>query len=123
MPFVDPTRVVIGGQSRGGILSVAYAGQHPQQIKGVINLVFYSLAHIFPGTQPRELCRVPGGRGPGHVSRPSAGARRPLHLATPRSLGPPPRNLPQPPEPPDHPQLSPTTPEHRRTARASMLSR
>jgi dienelactone hydrolase len=39
MPFVDPTRVVIGGQSRGGILSVAYAGQHPQQMKGVINFV------------------------------------------------------------------------------------
>lgn len=39
MPFVDPTRVVIGGQSRGGILSVAYAGQHPRQVKGVINFV------------------------------------------------------------------------------------
>jgi len=26
MPLVDRTRVVIGGQSRGGILSVAYAG-------------------------------------------------------------------------------------------------
>jgi dienelactone hydrolase len=33
-PFVDPTRVVIAGQSRGGILSVAYAGQHPVQVKG-----------------------------------------------------------------------------------------
>ena len=39
MPFVDPNRVVIGGASRGGILSVAYAGQHPEQIKGVINFV------------------------------------------------------------------------------------
>jgi pimeloyl-ACP methyl ester carboxylesterase len=39
MPFVDRDRVIIGGQSRGGILSVAYAGQHPQQIKGVINFV------------------------------------------------------------------------------------
>jgi dienelactone hydrolase len=38
-PFVDPTRVVIGGQSRGGILSVAYAGQRPEQVKGVINFV------------------------------------------------------------------------------------
>jgi pimeloyl-ACP methyl ester carboxylesterase len=36
MPFVDRDRVVIGGVSRGGILSVAYAGQHPEQIKGVI---------------------------------------------------------------------------------------
>jgi dienelactone hydrolase len=39
MPFVDRTRVVIGGQSRGGILSVAYAGRHPEQLKGVINFV------------------------------------------------------------------------------------
>jgi dienelactone hydrolase len=39
MPFVDPNRVVIGGVSRGGILSVAYAGQHPEQVKGVINFV------------------------------------------------------------------------------------
>ena len=39
MPFVDGSRVVIGGVSRGGILSVAYAGQHPEQIKGVINFV------------------------------------------------------------------------------------
>jgi dienelactone hydrolase len=39
MPFVDRDRVVIGGQSRGGILSVAYAGRRPEQIKGVINFV------------------------------------------------------------------------------------
>jgi len=39
MPFVDRDRVVIGGQSRGSILSVAYAGQHPEQVKGVINFV------------------------------------------------------------------------------------
>jgi dienelactone hydrolase len=39
MPFVDRTRVVIGGQSRGGILSVAYAGAHPEQVRGVINFV------------------------------------------------------------------------------------
>lgn len=37
--FVDSNRVIIGGISRGGILSVAYAGQHPEQIKGVINFV------------------------------------------------------------------------------------
>ena len=36
---VDPTRVVIGGQSRGGILSVAFAGRHPQEVKGVLNFV------------------------------------------------------------------------------------
>jgi dienelactone hydrolase len=39
MPFVDRDRVVIGGQSRGGILSVAYAGHRPDQVKGVINFV------------------------------------------------------------------------------------
>jgi dienelactone hydrolase len=39
MPFVDSDRVVIGGQSRGGILSVAYAGQNPTQVSGVINFV------------------------------------------------------------------------------------
>ena len=39
MPFVDRTRVVIGGQSRGGILSVAYAGRRGEQVKGVINFV------------------------------------------------------------------------------------
>ena len=39
MPFVDRGRVVIGGQSRGGILSVAYAGRHPEPVKGVINFV------------------------------------------------------------------------------------
>jgi len=39
MPFVDSKRVIIGGQSRGGILSVIYAGQHPEQVKGVINFV------------------------------------------------------------------------------------
>ena len=38
-PFVDRDRVLIGGQSRGAILSVAYAGQHPEQVKGVINFV------------------------------------------------------------------------------------
>jgi dienelactone hydrolase len=39
MPFVDRERVLMGGQSRGGILSVAYAGQRPEQLKGVINFV------------------------------------------------------------------------------------
>jgi len=39
MPFVDRARVVIGGQSRGGVLSVAYAGGHAPQVRGVINFV------------------------------------------------------------------------------------
>lgn len=38
-PFVDPRRMVIGGQSRGGALSVAFAGTHASTVKGVINFV------------------------------------------------------------------------------------
>lgn len=38
-PDVQPGPLLIGGQSRGGILSVAYAGTYPEQIKGVINFV------------------------------------------------------------------------------------
>jgi dienelactone hydrolase len=36
---VTPAPLLIGGQSRGGVLSVAYAGLHPEQIFGVINFV------------------------------------------------------------------------------------
>ncbi|MDQ8729450.1 serine aminopeptidase domain-containing protein [Bradyrhizobium sp. LHD-71] len=36
---VAPTPLLIGGISRGGILSVAYAGRHPAQVFGVINFV------------------------------------------------------------------------------------
>jgi dienelactone hydrolase len=36
---VASTPVLIGGQSRGGILAVAYAGLHPAEILGVINFV------------------------------------------------------------------------------------
>jgi dienelactone hydrolase len=39
LPDVASSRVLIGGQSRGGVLSVAYAGMHPEQIHGVINFV------------------------------------------------------------------------------------
>ncbi|MCD6079358.1 MAG: hypothetical protein K0R89_3302, partial [Ramlibacter sp.] len=38
-PDVDAHRVVLTGVSRGGILAAAYAGQYPQQVKGVINFV------------------------------------------------------------------------------------
>ena len=38
-PDVAPLPVLIGGQSRGGVLAVAYAGAHPDQIGGVINFV------------------------------------------------------------------------------------
>jgi dienelactone hydrolase len=39
LPFVDRERLLLGGQSRGGILSVAYAGMRPEYFKGVINFV------------------------------------------------------------------------------------
>ncbi|HSV57918.1 MAG TPA: alpha/beta fold hydrolase [Variovorax sp.] len=39
MSTVDRRRMVIGGVSRGGILSVVYAGAHPDQFEGVINFV------------------------------------------------------------------------------------
>lgn len=38
-PDVDARRVLLSGVSRGGILSTAYAGQHPQHVGGVINFV------------------------------------------------------------------------------------
>ena len=36
---VTQTPVLLSGISRGGILSLAYAGQHPDQVSGVINFV------------------------------------------------------------------------------------
>jgi dienelactone hydrolase len=38
-PDVAASRILISGQSRGGVLSVAYSGAHPEQISAVINLV------------------------------------------------------------------------------------
>ena len=38
-PGVDSSRMLMGGQSRGGILSVAYAGTRPARFMGVINFV------------------------------------------------------------------------------------
>ena len=37
--FVDPGKIVVSGISRGGILSVAHAGQRPELYRGVINFV------------------------------------------------------------------------------------
>lgn len=36
---VAPAPILIGGQSRGGLLAVAYAGLHPAEVSGVINFV------------------------------------------------------------------------------------
>ncbi|MEX0325494.1 MAG: alpha/beta hydrolase family protein [Puniceicoccaceae bacterium] len=38
-PVVKPGNMLIGGQSRGGILSIAYAGTRPGVFRGVINFV------------------------------------------------------------------------------------
>ncbi len=38
-PEVAPQPIVMVGISRGGILSVAYAGMHPREVMGVINFV------------------------------------------------------------------------------------
>lgn len=38
-PELDLRRMLIGGQSRGGILAVAYAGRRPERFLGVINFV------------------------------------------------------------------------------------
>jgi len=38
-PDVRPGPVLLLGQSRGGALAVAYAGRHPEKVRGVINFV------------------------------------------------------------------------------------
>jgi dienelactone hydrolase len=38
-PFVDRSRFVVGGQSRGGVLTVAWAGLHPEMPHAAINFV------------------------------------------------------------------------------------
>ncbi|HEY4169298.1 MAG TPA: alpha/beta fold hydrolase [Reyranella sp.] len=47
-PFVDRSRIAVGGQSRGGILSVAWSGKHPE-VRAVVNFV--------GGWQDTRLCR------------------------------------------------------------------
>ena len=37
-PFVDRAKFIVGGQSRGGILTIAWAGKHPE-VKAAINFV------------------------------------------------------------------------------------
>ncbi len=39
MTFVDRSQVVVGGHSRGGVLSVAHAGRNPGLYRGVLNFV------------------------------------------------------------------------------------
>ena len=52
-PFADGrtlplTPVLIGGVSRGGVLSIAYAGLHPEQVAGVVNFVGGWLGEGYP---------------------------------------------------------------------------
>src|SRR5262249_18832872 len=37
-PFVDRSRVVVGGQSRGGALAIAWSGRNPALPRAVVNL-------------------------------------------------------------------------------------
>jgi dienelactone hydrolase len=39
LPFVDKAQVAVGGNSRGGILAIAWAERHPDQSRAVINFV------------------------------------------------------------------------------------
>jgi dienelactone hydrolase len=39
LPFVDKAQVAVGGHSRGGVLAISWAAQHPDQSRAVINFV------------------------------------------------------------------------------------
>lgn len=36
-PEIDPGRIIVAGQSRGGFLAVVYAGRYPDKVVGVVN--------------------------------------------------------------------------------------
>ena len=65
-PFIDAGRVVVGGISRGGILSIAHAGQRPTWYRGVLNFVggWYSSGYGDADHMNRTLFRrgVPFGK-------------------------------------------------------------
>ncbi|PCI03376.1 MAG: hypothetical protein COB78_10475 [Hyphomicrobiales bacterium] len=50
-PDVAPSSILIGGQSRGGILAVAYAGKHPEQVRGVVNFVGGWMGELCPSAK------------------------------------------------------------------------
>jgi dienelactone hydrolase len=64
-PWADPERVLIAGQSRGGILSVAYAAERVGTVRGVIN---------FAGGWTSQRCDE-GGRSFNQATFASAGGR------------------------------------------------
>ncbi|MES2977982.1 MAG: alpha/beta fold hydrolase [Pseudomonadota bacterium] len=47
-PELDLTRMLIGGQSRGGILAMAYAGEHPQRFAGALSFVGGWISDLCP---------------------------------------------------------------------------
>lgn len=64
-PWADPARMLVAGQSRGGILSVSYAAERPGTVQGVIN---------FAGGWTSQRCDD-GGRGFNQATFAAAGAR------------------------------------------------
>jgi len=64
-PWANPERVLVAGQSRGGILSVTYAAQRSGMVRGVIN---------FAGGWTSQRCDD-GGRGFNPSTFASAGGR------------------------------------------------
>ena len=48
-PFVDRTRVAIGGHSRGGALAVAWSGRQPKVAQAVVNFAGGWVGRALPG--------------------------------------------------------------------------
>lgn len=61
---LDTTRMLIGGQSRGGLLAVAYAGRRPERFLGVINFVGGWMTDRCP--RPEDINHVALRRGAGY---------------------------------------------------------